>query len=39
MMVGDSDDDGEPNRYDYTDSFIDDGEDNGMLYGYIHSTS
>ena len=24
ILVGDSDDDGEPNTYDYNDSFIDD---------------
>lgn len=29
ILSGDSDDDGEPNTYDYNDSFIDDDEDGG----------
>lgn len=28
VLHGDSDDDGEPNTYDYNDSFIDDREEN-----------
>ena len=28
-LEGDSDDDGEPNTYDYNDSFIDDDEQSG----------
>ena len=35
-LAGDSDDDGEPNTYDYTDSFIDDDDktsEESMEYG------